>query len=36
MPAYFIAELDTTNQAGMDPYLSGGPRHDRRNIAAAS
>ena len=20
MPAYFVAELETTNQAGMDPY----------------
>jgi uncharacterized protein (DUF1330 family) len=25
MPAYFIAELDTTNQAGMDPYRTAVP-----------
>ena len=25
MPAYFIAELDTTNQAGMDPYRAAVP-----------
>ena len=22
MPAYFVAELETTNQAGMEPYLA--------------
>jgi uncharacterized protein (DUF1330 family) len=25
MPAYFIAELDTTNQAGMEPYRAAVP-----------
>jgi uncharacterized protein (DUF1330 family) len=25
MPAYFVAELDTTNQAGMDPYRAAVP-----------
>jgi uncharacterized protein (DUF1330 family) len=25
MPAYFIAELDSTNQAGMDPYRAAVP-----------
>lgn len=25
MPAYFIAELDTTNQAGIDPYRTAVP-----------
>jgi uncharacterized protein (DUF1330 family) len=25
MPAYFIAELDTANQAGMDPYRAAVP-----------
>ena len=25
MPAYFIAELDTTNQAGMGPYRAAVP-----------
>ena len=25
MPAYFVAELETTNQAGMDPYRAAVP-----------
>jgi uncharacterized protein (DUF1330 family) len=25
MPVYFVAELDTTNQAGMDPYRAAVP-----------
>ena len=35
MPAYFVAELETTNQAGMDPTGRRSPPQ-LRNMAAAT
>ena len=36
MPAYFVAELETTNQAGMDPYRAAVPAPQLRNMEAAT
>jgi uncharacterized protein (DUF1330 family) len=36
MPAYFVAEIEITNQTGMDPYRAAVPATLEHNMAAAS